>query len=147
MQRIKASIYLRECKENLKHDECIILGDFAENYQFVVQDEVQSYHWNKEQCTLHPIVVYYISGRELVHKSFCFLSDDMEHDTSFFYKLQTELITILKEDLSQITSIKYFSDGCAAQYKNYKNFLNLCHHKEDSGLDKSMYVRTYVHGN
>ena len=25
----------------------------------------------------------------------------------------------------------YFSDGCSAQYKNRKNFINLCHHLED----------------
>jgi hypothetical protein len=28
-----------------------------------------------------------------------------------------------------------FSDGCAGQYKNCKNFLNLCYHKEDFGID------------
>ena len=26
---------------------------------YVVQDEVQGYHWNKEQCTLHPVILYY----------------------------------------------------------------------------------------
>ena len=25
----------------------------------------------------------------------------------------------------------FFSDGAASQYKNRKNFLNLCHHKDD----------------
>lgn len=25
----------------------------------------------------------------------------------------------------------YFSDGCAGQYKNCKNFINLCFHKKD----------------
>ena len=29
----------------------------------------------------------------------------------------------------------YFSDGCAGQYKNLKNFINLCHHHNDFGLD------------
>ena len=33
-----------------------VLGDLAENYQFLVQDEIQSYHWSKEYCTLHPLV-------------------------------------------------------------------------------------------
>ena len=35
-----------ECKENLEENEIIILGGFAENYSFVVQDEVQGFHWN-----------------------------------------------------------------------------------------------------
>ena len=28
-------------------------------------------------------------------------------------------------------NVEYFSDGCAVQYKNHKNFLNLCLHEED----------------
>ena len=35
-----------ECKENLEENEIIILGGFAESYSFVVQDEVQGFHWN-----------------------------------------------------------------------------------------------------
>ena len=37
--------------------------------------------------------------------------------------------------MPQISIIEYFSDGCAAQYKNYKNFLNLCYHKDEFGLN------------
>ena len=31
--------------------------------------------------------------------------------------------------------IVYFLDGCRAQYKNYKNFINLRCHKNDFGID------------
>ena len=34
-----------------------------------------------------------------------------------------------------INKVEYFSDGCAAQYKSYKNMLNLCRHKSDFGID------------
>ena len=51
--------YLKDLKTNIEEYECIILGDFAENYEFVVQDEIESYHWCKDSCTLHPIVIYY----------------------------------------------------------------------------------------
>ena len=36
----------RECIESLEENEIIILGGFAKNYSFVVQDEVQGFHWN-----------------------------------------------------------------------------------------------------
>ena len=54
------SIYLRKLKGKLEENQVIILGDFAKNYSFVVQVEVQGFHWNNCQCTLHPVVVYYI---------------------------------------------------------------------------------------
>ena len=57
------------------------------------------------------------------------LSDDLDHDTCFTQKLQRIVLLSIKENLPQIKSIHYFSGGCAGQCKNYKAFLNLCHHK------------------
>ena len=54
--------FLSAKKESMKANEVIVLGDFAENYQFLVQDEIHCYHWSKEYCTLHPLVVYFIDG-------------------------------------------------------------------------------------
>ena len=31
-------------KENLDSDTCIIMIDFAENYQYVLEDEIKSFH-------------------------------------------------------------------------------------------------------
>ena len=33
-------------------------GDFAGNYQYLIQDDIQSFQWSKEYCTLHPLVIY-----------------------------------------------------------------------------------------
>ena len=46
-------------KNELKSDSIIFLGDFAENYGFVIQDEVQSFHWRNLPATIHPVVIYY----------------------------------------------------------------------------------------
>ena len=73
-------------KESLKRNELIVLGDFAENYQFLIQAEIQSYHWIQNCRTLHPIVMYFVNEKgELQHESFCFISDDNKHDTNFVY--------------------------------------------------------------
>ena len=40
----------------------ILVGDFAENFTFVMQDEVQSYHWNNAQATIHPLVCYWLEN-------------------------------------------------------------------------------------
>ena len=58
MQKVKES-YFKKCEAEMDRSISIVLLDFAENFKFVVQDEVQSYHWNSQQCILHPIVVYY----------------------------------------------------------------------------------------
>ena len=51
--------YLNDKKQFLHTEEALVLGDLAENYQFLIQDKIQSYHWSKEYCKLHPVVVYF----------------------------------------------------------------------------------------
>ena len=108
------------------------MGDFAENYQFVIQDEIQGFHWNKQSCTLHPIVLYYMKDNKLMEKSLCFISDDLNHDTCFVYEVIKQTVHYIKDEIfTTLSMVHYFSDGCAGQYKNYKNFINLCLHEKD----------------
>ena len=79
------SSYFKDCKGNLQNDSCIVILDFAENNQFIVQDEVQSFKWNNEQCSIHPGALYYRESEtnELKVQSFGFISDGLKHDTVF----------------------------------------------------------------
>ena len=111
--------FLRKCKAELVKSDCLVVLDFAENFKFVVQDEVQSYHWNNQQCTLHPVVLYYKNEQEdLGEFSLCVFSDDMNHDTCFVHEIQLVTINHIRKRLPGVTKVHYFSDGCASQYKN-----------------------------
>ena len=101
--------FLRAKKESLKANEVIFLGDFAENYRFLVQDGIQSYHWSKEYRTLHPPIVYFINNEgNIQHNSLLFISDDNNHNTNFVHKIQTILLDSLKENLLIVDKIFYF---------------------------------------
>ena len=128
--------HLKSRKANIDESTCIILLDFDKNYYYVVQDETQGYHWNKKQCTLHLVIIYYKDdNNELQHHAICIMSADVEHDTSFVHQLQTIVNKWIRENSPSIKFIEYFSDSSAGQYKNYKNLLNLCYHKKDFQLD------------
>ena len=62
------------------NSDCLVTLDFAENYTFESQDEVQGAHWTNNQATVHPIVIYYKENEELISKSFCIISDSLKHD-------------------------------------------------------------------
>ena len=42
----------------MKPNECIMQMDFAENFSLIIQDEVQSFYFSKNQATFHPFVIY-----------------------------------------------------------------------------------------
>ena len=71
--------YLKQPKNMIGADEVIVLGDFAENYSFLVQDKIHGYHWNRNQLSLHPVAVYIRSSDKLVESSLCIFSEDLNH--------------------------------------------------------------------
>lgn len=88
-----------ECKEHLIDGQIVINCDFAENYLFILQDEVQSYHWTNSQATLHPFIVYYKWEGKIKHLQYVFISECLQHNTVAFYTFQKKLISLLKETL------------------------------------------------
>lgn len=141
------SKYYTYMKENVKENEAVINLDFSENYSFVVQDEAQSFHWNNDQATVHPVAVYYNAHGEIKYKSFVLISECLNHNTVAVHLFQKRVITFLKTHiLPSIQKIYYFSDGSSAQYKNKKNFVNLCHHKNDFGINAEWHFFATAHG-
>ena len=125
----------------------MVAADFSENYSFVLQDAAQGFHWNNAQATIHPFIIYYRHSEEECHLSYVVISDCLHHDTVAVYLFQKRLIAYLKGVLpSSLKKIIYFSDGVASQYKNCKNFTNLCNHKADFGIQAEWHFSATSHG-
>ena len=75
-----------------------------------------------------------------------FYSNDLEHDTGFVYQLKKLVCNYLRLSYPGISNIQYFSNGRSAQYKTYKNFLNLTFHKQDFGFNAVWNFFTTSHG-
>ena len=76
-----------------------------------------------------PIIAFIF---QLCYQSYVVISDCLHHDTVAVYLFQKSLIAFLKTRFpSHLQNIYYFSDGAVSQYKNRKNFINLCYHEED----------------
>ena len=113
--------FLKQLKENLKLNECIMQMDFAENFSFIIQDEVQSSYFSENQAILHPFVIYVqsLNGNLLTEsKCYCFISDNLLHNTEAVFSYVSKIIPILKEEYPQVQKINYFTDGASSHYKN-----------------------------
>ena len=130
------SIEVPKKVEKVKIDSSTVLflGDFAENYQFMIQRWSSGFYWNNSQWTLHPVVTYYQENDELKNISYCVISDDRKHDAALVYEVQKAILADLKCKLPGPSTSTYFTDGCAVQYKDWKYFY-LCKHKSDFRLN------------
>ena len=137
----------RRSKECLDNRTGVLVGDFGENYSFVVQDAAQSFHWDNSQCTLHPFVFYYRgSDGSIQHQCYCFISDLTKHSTAMVHAFLKTLVPLLKQTHPQLEELIYWSDGCAAQYKNRYNFINLLYHMADFGIRAQWHFFATSHG-
>ena len=118
----------------LKANEVIVLGDFAENYQFLVQDQIQSYHWSKEQCTLHPLIVYFIDGE--IFSTILFVSSLIITTTIqiLFIKYRQSLVITLKKTF-QLWIRSSISLTAVVSNIRIAKTINLCYHQQDFNMD------------
>lgn len=139
--------YFYEVKGNLSPGEVLVVGDFSENYSFVIQDAAQGVHWSNSSCTLHPWICYFKEDNTIKTFTALFISDCLTHNTVAVYAFQKVLIQLLKERMDPVpVAIQYFSDGCSKQYKNKKNFLNLAYHVKDFGVPADWSFSATSHG-
>ena len=108
-----------DMKENLGTNEAICVGDFSENFTIQTNREIQSAYYSHDQVTIHPWMLYYKDDQGILqHKSVVMLSDELRHDTVAVSAFQKIVVADLKRILPSLTKINFWSDGCAAQYKN-----------------------------
>ena len=142
---------MKEIIEGSMDKQMLVIADFAENYPFVLQDEVQGYNWINNQATISPCVVYdrfpveCIESTDLREISFMVISDHLLHNTLVVHYFQSKLIQVFKEILS-FKKVIYFSDGAAPHYKNSKNFINLANHEADFGMPADWHFFATSHG-
>ena len=94
--------FVQETKENLKEGEYLVIADFSENYSSVVQDKIQSFHWNNGSATIHPFVCYYKDKGELSHLCFIIISESTQHDVIAVHLFQNKLIEYLTENSGDV---------------------------------------------
>ena len=85
--------------------------DFAENYAYTAQDEVQSAHWKQAQITLCTSVAWFRSDIF----SHGIISDNLKHDK---YVVVVYLSEILKYKPINVHFLKVWTDGPSSQFKN-----------------------------
>ena len=116
------------------------------NYAFTVQNAIRGFHWNNDQATIYNIVIYYKDGELTSHRSLVIISEVLQHDSIAVYGLHKIMIEYLKATFGLIEKIYYFSDGARQQYKNFKNAINVVHHKSHFNIDAEWHFFATAHG-
>jgi hypothetical protein len=111
-----------QCRLSMKElpaDAILSHVDFAENYSFEIQNEIQSMHWHSSQITILVHITYRLDAltNSMVKESHFYLSDDKTHDTLFVQHCFLQHWEWLKGQGVNVARHWVWSDGCAGQFK------------------------------
>lgn len=109
-------------RKNIEIGDVILQIDFAENFQLIAQDEIQSAHWQHEQVTIFTAVAWLA---EKIY-SFSIISNYLVHDKYAVYVFLKKIISWIEFSGYKVKDLSVFSDGCAAQFKNRFILSTLC---------------------
>lgn len=126
-------------KKNMKSDEVLIQMDFAENFSCKESDqEVQSTYWNKNNVTLHPVVLYYkdLEKDGIQHKSFVYISPADKHNGAMVFAMLKRFYKVDLPKFLNNTCVKlmhYVTDSPTSQYRNRFIFWLVANHQRIFG--------------
>ena len=77
-------------KANLQPNQIILVQDFARNFVLDFQDEPKDLHWDHDQVTVHPTIIYRCCPTEgcdeLVTEEIIHIMPDLKHDSSIYHR-------------------------------------------------------------
>ena len=92
----------------------IVQIDFAQNYSLIIQREIQSAYYSRQQATI--FTIYIKVGEE--HRNMVIISDYLAHDTKFVYAGQKIIVNFLQKQYPNVFKLNYVSDGASAHFKS-----------------------------
>ena len=107
---------MRDLKDCLKNDECIVLLDFAENYSYAVQHAV------------HAVLLLAIIKSKNISTasvSACYQCTYLHHNANVVHIFVYHKLQSLKILLPKVSHVHYFSHGAPFQYKKIQKFIKM----------------------
>jgi hypothetical protein len=136
----------RQCIEDLLPFELVSTADFAENITFEYDEEIQSMHWSKSQCSLFVEVCDFLlpsSGAAAgdteytrVTETHAVWSDDRCHDVAFAEAAHAKIFDNLRgrPGLPEFKFWNRWTDNCACQFKCADSFLAVSNSVRSIGI-------------
>ena len=111
---------IRMLKESLTPElEATCQLDYSENWKANFLREITSAYYEKNQLTIHPMVIHHKDEEGNMHvKSYVGISDVTAHSVPTTFSFIKCLIVKIKEHLPRLGMLHFISDSPSSQYRN-----------------------------
>ena len=123
--------YYKAVKENITSDEVIVHFDFSKNYDNKQQHTTQSAYFGCQQFCIYTVAAYH---KEDIEKK-AIITPDKDHSHVATYHLISFILNKLKEKVTSLRKVTFWSGGCSRQFKSGHVFLDLTDLDRDIELE------------
>ena len=113
-------------KANLQPNQIILVQDFARNFVLDFQDEPKDLHWDHDQVTVHPMVLYRCCPNErcdeLVMEEIIHITPGLKHDPLAVKHFEEDVEFHLKSNNVKYEEKFIWTDQAPTQYKSCRVF-------------------------
>ena len=136
----------RNILTRLRRGDIISEWDFAENYTFFHQTELQQEYWRQKQISLLISLTHYWEGDEIITVVDVYLSGDKHHDTHYFQKAFLDHQKKYNDKLGPGGVHYVFTDGAPSHFKNKFTIAFLIHVYKTVGITVMWGFNAPAHG-
>ena len=125
--------------QNLCKGQVLLVHDFSQNLLLYAQDEVSAAHWDHEQVTLHPTVVYYVGPcGKMIKESRNFFGEKHGKGPSDRAGacFKTYVLKIVKSKKATFSTIEDLASYCIDNYERQVECSGHCEGKKSPKADK-----------
>ena len=92
---------------------------------------IQLAYFGQQRFTLYTVCVWYRSDGDLKCQSFCFITDETDHNKYVACYFNSLIILRIRELVKALKTVHFWSDGCGSQFKSKYCFALLGRYSKD----------------
>ena len=107
----------------MKDGELLIHVDYSENYKNK-QSEIKAAYYEQGQFSLFTVVIYMKQNDDTVCKNYALVTPENDQSCNISFGLNNFILSTMQADYD-IKTVKFWSDGCASQFRSQFAFFML----------------------
>ena len=99
----------------------VVHVDYTENYKNKQKNEIKAAYYGQGTFSLYMVVLYTKDGGVVKSRSFALVTVENNHSFNISYGLNEFILTLIRNKVN-IKHVKFWSDGCASQFRSQYAF-------------------------
>ena len=141
---VQSKEYTRQVHE-LSEGEMVVHVDYSKNYKNKQENKIKAAYYGQGTFSLYTVVLYIKDSRVVKSRSFALVTEENDYSFNISYGLSKFILTLIRNEVN-INHFKFWSDGCASQFRRQYAFYMMTKLDQDIKIHWNYFEASYDKG-